>query len=654
MTFTFGPRRATYVDISDVMPAEGPLTPAELDHFEAFDLLYRSLCALLFNYVPTSGHPGGSISSGRIVEAILFDALDYELGDPDRPDADLISYAAGHKAMGLYAMWALRDEVAAVAGPALLPASLEQRLRLEDLLGFRRNPITSTPLFRRFGARALDGHPTPATPFVKLATGASGVGVASSVGLGFGAADRYGADTPRVHIIEGEGGLTPGRVSEALAAAGTASLANLVVHLDWNQASIDSDRVCREGVVPGDYVQWDPRELFYLHDWNVIEVPNGHDVQQVVAAQRHARGARHRPAHRDRLPHAQGLAVRRRGQGQPRRRSQALLRGLLRSARGAEPHHRRRARPAHLRAGRAALRRRRRRGGPRRVLLDRAAGDPHAGARAAADGGRDGAAARGRPRPARGARAGPQAWRPARRRGLRARGGGGAGRPGAGGDARRAAARARHVHDAARRVRPGAAPPSGGQRRGVPRRRRRPRRIHQHLDRGVRLPQRLLERPREPRRTPPLRRRDLRGRHRRRPQRHHRVRARPRRRLVLRGVHGAAQPHRRAPARDRRPGAQGRLRRALQADDPRLRPRRPQDRRGRPHARRPAAAAAAAGGLPEGHRRLAHAVGAAGDLDADGGRAGAAARGHLDVRDAARRSRCSTGRRSGWPRPRRR
>jgi transketolase len=288
MGFTFGPRRGSYVKITEVMPADGPLTPDQLAHFETFDLLYRSLCALLFNYVPTSGHPGGSISSGRAVAAALFDAMDYDLSDPDRPDADLISYAAGHKAMGLYAMWALRDEVAAVADPALLPESLEQRLRLEDLLGFRRNPITATPLFRAFGARTLDGHPTPATPFVKLATGASGVGVASSVGLAIGAADRYGADAPRVHIIEGEGGLTPGRVSEALAAAGTASLANVVVHLDWNQASIDSNRVCREGAVPGDYVQWDPRELFYLHDWNVVEVPDGHDCQQVVAAQRHA------------------------------------------------------------------------------------------------------------------------------------------------------------------------------------------------------------------------------------------------------------------------------------------------------------------------------------------------------------------------------
>ena len=190
--------------------------------------------------------------------------------------------------MGLYAMWALRDEVARVAAPEILPADEARRLRLEDLLGFRRNPITATPLFRRFHAKALDGHPTPATPFVKLSTGASGVGVASSIGLAFGARDRYGDDAPRVHIVEGEGGLTPGRVAESLAAAGTASLGNVVMHIDWNQASIDSNRVCREGALPGEYVQWTPAELFYLHDWNVIEVADGRDVRQVVAAQRRA------------------------------------------------------------------------------------------------------------------------------------------------------------------------------------------------------------------------------------------------------------------------------------------------------------------------------------------------------------------------------
>ena len=96
-------------------------------------------------------------------------------------------------------------------------------------------------------------------------------------GLPSGALDHFGKGAPYVHIVEGEGGMTPGRVSEALAAAGTSSLKNVILHVDWNQASIDSNRVCREGEVPGDYVQWNPMELTYLHDWNVIWVPEGRD-----------------------------------------------------------------------------------------------------------------------------------------------------------------------------------------------------------------------------------------------------------------------------------------------------------------------------------------------------------------------------------------
>lgn len=289
MGFQFGPRRGVYVDITEEMKTAGePLTADELKHFELFDLTYRSLCALLFNYVPMSGHPGGSISSGRFVSGIVFEAMDYDVSNPDREDADLISYAAGHKALGLYTMWALRNEIVRLGAAELLPEDTRRQLRLEDLLGFRRNPITSTPLFTRFNAKPLDGHPTPATPFVKLSTGASGVGLGTSLGLAFGALDYYGEQAPRVHIVEGEGGLTPGRVGEAMAAAGTACLKNAILHIDWNQASIDSNHVCREGEVPGEYVQWNPMELAYLHDWNVILVPDGRDFQQVFAAQRKA------------------------------------------------------------------------------------------------------------------------------------------------------------------------------------------------------------------------------------------------------------------------------------------------------------------------------------------------------------------------------
>ena len=290
MGLAFGPRRATYTDIGEEIKSKGmPLADDEVITFEMFDLVYRALCAVLYNYVPMSGHPGGSISSGRFVAGMLFDAMDYDVSDPDRGDADICSYAAGHKALGLYAMWALRNEVTRIGAPDLLPRDAKLQLRLEDLLGFRRNPITSTPLFKRFKTKPLDGHPTPATPFVRLATGASGVGVATSLGLAYGALDFWGANAPRIHIVEGEGGMTPGRVYEAMAAAGTASLANAIMHIDWNQASIDSNHVCRDGETPGDYVQWNPMEVAYLHDWNVIFVPEGRSFQQIVAAQRKAR-----------------------------------------------------------------------------------------------------------------------------------------------------------------------------------------------------------------------------------------------------------------------------------------------------------------------------------------------------------------------------
>ncbi len=289
MGFKLGERRAIDLDISGTTPKQPPpLAPEEVSAFTEFDQIYRSLCALMYNYVPMSGHPGGSISSGRFVALIIFNSLDYDFSDPERPDADMVSYAAGHKAMGLYAMWALRNEIVRIGAPELLPTETRLQLRLEDLLGFRRNPVTDTPLFRATQAKPLDGHPTPATPFVRLSTGASGVGMPSSLGLALGAADYYGADPPRVHIVEGEGGLTPGRAAEALAAAGTASLSNVVLHIDWNQASIDSNRVCRDGDLPGEYVQWTPAELAYLNDWNVISVADGTDFQQVAAAQRRA------------------------------------------------------------------------------------------------------------------------------------------------------------------------------------------------------------------------------------------------------------------------------------------------------------------------------------------------------------------------------
>lgn len=218
------------------------------------------------------------------MQALLFRLMDYDFADPDRIDNDLLVYAAGHKAMGLYAMWALRNELVRQSKPQML-APPSRQLRWEDLLGFRRNPTNETTLFREYRCKALDGHPTCATPFVKIATGASGVGVPASLGLAHAALDFFGSDAPRVHLLEGEGGMTAGRVQEAMAAAATANLWNVILHVDWNQASIDTNRVCRDQEEPGDYVQWNPFELAYLHDWNVILVREM-DFRHVLAAQR--------------------------------------------------------------------------------------------------------------------------------------------------------------------------------------------------------------------------------------------------------------------------------------------------------------------------------------------------------------------------------
>ena len=262
------------------------LPAKDSDSLEFYDLIYRTLCAVMFNHA-SSGHPGGSISSGRIVEELIFKQMNYDISNPMDRTADIISYAAGHKALGLYAMWALRNEVVRQTHPGLLP-EVRQQMRLEDLLGFRKNPITSTPLFLEFGSKPLDGHPTPETPFVWLSTGPSGVGVATTTGLALTLKDMHEADAPAVHIIEGEGGMTPGRVAESLAAAASSGLDNLYFHVDWNQSAIDSDQVTREGDKAGEYVQWDPCEFLLVHGFNVIHVPDGFNYAQIREAQKKA------------------------------------------------------------------------------------------------------------------------------------------------------------------------------------------------------------------------------------------------------------------------------------------------------------------------------------------------------------------------------
>ena len=147
--FTLGTKRAAYFEATDYVN-QYALDDSSKNALEMLDTAYRALAAVMFNFVPSSGHVGGSVSSGRFVSHLIYKEMQYDLADPHRLDADIITYAAGHKALGLYALWALRNECARIAAPQLLAQDEKHQLRLEDLLGFRHNTVQGTPLFKKF------------------------------------------------------------------------------------------------------------------------------------------------------------------------------------------------------------------------------------------------------------------------------------------------------------------------------------------------------------------------------------------------------------------------------------------------------------------------------------------------------------------------
>ncbi len=109
--FNIKQKRAKYFDVADIIStSKFKVDDEDIEFYETIDVIYRTLCAILYNFVPTSGHPGGSISSGRIVQGLIFDNMDYDFTDPQRHDNDIISYAAGHKAIRIYSLLSLRNE----------------------------------------------------------------------------------------------------------------------------------------------------------------------------------------------------------------------------------------------------------------------------------------------------------------------------------------------------------------------------------------------------------------------------------------------------------------------------------------------------------------------------------------------------------------
>ncbi len=278
-------REGQYYASTAKLQASGPYLDEETDrHFREFRILYDTVIKILFNF-RQSGHPGGAISVGPQLCGLFLDVLRYDISRPDDGENDVLGLASGHKANGLYAILSLLFETVRLREPSLLPPDA---ILFEDLLGFRRNRTYRSRLVDLLHPKALDGHPTPETPFVRIASGASGYAVSQLLGLSLALRERFpGDDPPRVFILEGDGASTTGRFHEAWQAAHNLRLGNVLFLYDYNNACIDEDRVIGTAdggkIRDGRVASWIPEELARIHGGNVVSVEDGHDMNQVLA-----------------------------------------------------------------------------------------------------------------------------------------------------------------------------------------------------------------------------------------------------------------------------------------------------------------------------------------------------------------------------------
>jgi transketolase len=204
-----------------------------------------------------SGHPTSSMSAADLIAVLLARHLSYDWGRPDEPANDHVTFSKGHASPLCYAMF----KAAGAIGD-------------EELL-----------TFRTFGSR-LQGHPTPALPWVDVATGSLGQGLPIAVGVAL--AGRYLDELPyHVWALCGDSELAEGSIWEAIDKAGHYRLGNLTAIFDVN-------RLGQRGETE---YGWDVEvyrrraEAFGAH----AIVIDGHDVEQVDVALAEGRAATDRP-----------------------------------------------------------------------------------------------------------------------------------------------------------------------------------------------------------------------------------------------------------------------------------------------------------------------------------------------------------------------
>src|SRR6266576_3432642 len=152
-----------------------------------------------------SGHPTSSMSAADLMAVLMSSYLHYDFDNPGNPNNDHLIFSKGHASPLLYSMFKAAGAI-----------SDEEVMTL-----------------RKFGSR-LEGHPTPAVPWVDVATGSLGQGL--PVGVGIALAGKYLEKLPyHIWVLLGDSEMAEGSIWEAFDHASHYKLDNLVGILDCNR-----------------------------------------------------------------------------------------------------------------------------------------------------------------------------------------------------------------------------------------------------------------------------------------------------------------------------------------------------------------------------------------------------------------------------------
>ncbi len=194
-----------------------------------------------------SGHPTSCMSAADMMAVLLSKYLRFDFDKPENPNNDRLIFSKGHAAPLLYAMY---KAAGAIDDKELMS-------------------------LRKFGSR-LEGHPIPQVlPWVEVATGSLGQGLAMGVGIAING--QYLDKLPyHTWVLMGDSETAEGSVWEAMACASHYKLDNIT-------AIIDMNRLGQRGETALGWNSEVYAERCKAFGWHVIEI-NGHDFADIDKA----------------------------------------------------------------------------------------------------------------------------------------------------------------------------------------------------------------------------------------------------------------------------------------------------------------------------------------------------------------------------------